>query len=63
MIGTIKAPQGDKTFGDIRVIHVKEKRYSEYVVRELQVMPLSDDYSFILEINRPNLKFVLGFTT
>ena len=32
-----KIPQGDKTFGDIRVIHVKEKRYSEYVVRELQV--------------------------
>lgn len=30
--------QGDKTFGDIRVIHVKEKRYSEYVVRELQVV-------------------------
>lgn len=30
-------PKGDKTFGDIRVIHVKEKRYSEYVVRELQV--------------------------
>ena len=28
---------GDKMFGDIRVIHVKEKRYSEYVVRELQV--------------------------
>lgn len=28
---------GDKMFGDIRVIHVKEKRYAEYVVRELQV--------------------------
>lgn len=34
---TLKTNQGDKTFGDIRVIHVKEKRYSEYVVRELQV--------------------------
>ena len=32
----LKTP-GDKMFGDIRVIHVKEKRYSEYVVRELQV--------------------------
>lgn len=29
--------QREKTFGDIRVLHVKEKRYSEYVVRELQV--------------------------
>uniref|UniRef100_A0A0P5PRA2 protein-tyrosine-phosphatase n=1 Tax=Daphnia magna TaxID=35525 RepID=A0A0P5PRA2_9CRUS len=37
VIGTLKSPRGDKTFGDIRVIHVKEKRYSEYVVRELQV--------------------------
>lgn len=35
---TTLKPQGDKTFGDIRVIHVKEKRYSEYVVRELQVL-------------------------
>ena len=34
---TSMKPKGDKTFGDIRVIHVKEKRYSEYVVRELQV--------------------------
>jgi len=28
--------QREKIFGDIRVLHVKEKRYSEYVVRELQ---------------------------
>lgn len=41
---TLKTPKGDKTFGDIRVIHVKEKRYSEYVVRELQVISLFPDF-------------------
>ena len=62
VLGTIKAPQGDKTFGDIRVIHVKEKRYSEYVVRELQVNFFSIILLYILNIlTIQNL--LLGFTT
>lgn len=35
--GAGRSKRGEKTFGDIRVLHVKEKRFSEYVVRELQV--------------------------
>lgn len=37
MVAVVKTPRV-KTFRDIRVLHVKEKRYSEYVVRELQVI-------------------------
>lgn len=48
---TLKVPQGDKTFGDIRVIHVKEKRYSEYVVRELQVISGSSLFCSFASVN------------
>lgn len=63
VIDTIKALQGEKTFGDIRVIHVKEKRFSEYVVRELQVAFLFRLLFFDI-INIVTIgNFILGFTT
>ena len=56
--------QREKTFGDIRVLHVKEKRYSEYVVRELQVWYRWSVfcYEIHLSINFSEICILLYFT-
>ncbi|XP_059488748.1 tyrosine-protein phosphatase 69D isoform X2 [Neocloeon triangulifer] len=35
--------EGEKVFGDITVVHVQEKRYSDYIVRELKINQGSEE--------------------